>query len=274
MAQSPEYPHLKWVPPRSWTNANRTSVQLIVIHTTEGSSHANSAEDGAAYDQRRTDGVSAHYYVDSDSVIQCVHTADIAHTAMTAGNRRGIHYELCGRASWSAATWRGEYALAMLRRAAAQVAIDARDWKIPVRYVSSDQVRNGVGGLCGHREITYAFKESTHTDPGPNFPWDLFLGMVKEEQAKLEEKEVTGEMTPDDVVDAIERRLADKSSKLYALDRSIELQYPADTDETPRSLLSVIMDSVKLIESLSGQVAALREQVEEVRGAVVRSPSN
>ena len=33
MAQSPEYPDLPWMPPRSWTDANRTAVQLIVIHT-------------------------------------------------------------------------------------------------------------------------------------------------------------------------------------------------------------------------------------------------
>ena len=58
MAQSPEYPDLRWMPPRAWTNANRTSAQLIVIHTTEGSAHGQSAEAGAAYDQRRTEPVS------------------------------------------------------------------------------------------------------------------------------------------------------------------------------------------------------------------------
>jgi outer membrane receptor for Fe3+-dicitrate len=101
MAQSPEYPDLPWLPPKSWTDASRSGVQLIVIHSTEGSSHAQSAEDGAGYDQRRTDGTSARYFVDSDSIVQCVRTADQAHTARAQGNKRGIHYELCARAAWN-----------------------------------------------------------------------------------------------------------------------------------------------------------------------------
>lgn len=180
MVQSPEYPDLPWVPPRSWTDANRTSVQLIVIHTTEGSAHARSAEDGAAYDQRRTDGTSTHYFHDSDSTIQCVRTADQAHTARTQGNRRGIHHELCGRTTID---WTGAYAQAMLRRAAKQCARDATKWGIPVRRLTSAQVASGEKGLCGHVEITRAFPADggTHTDPGPNFPWSLFLDLVRAE---------------------------------------------------------------------------------------------
>jgi N-acetyl-anhydromuramyl-L-alanine amidase AmpD len=185
MAKSPEYPDLNWVQPRSWTNADRTSVQLIVIHTTEGSSHAQSAEDGAAYDARRTDGTSAHYFVDSSSVVQCVRTNDRAHTARSQGNRRGIHYELCGRAGNSAAWWADDYAQAMLRRAAKQAARDAKKWGIPVRHVTVEQVADGVKGFCGHWDITRAFPQDggTHTDPGKNFPWTQFLDMVRAELA-------------------------------------------------------------------------------------------
>jgi N-acetyl-anhydromuramyl-L-alanine amidase AmpD len=185
VAQSPEYPDLKWVPPRSWTDANRTKVQLIVIHTTEGSAHSNSAEDGAAYDARRTDGTSAHYFVDNTSVVQCVRTADQAHTARRQGNRRGIQYELCGRAAFSAPVWAGDYAQAMLRRTAKQAARDAKKWGIPVRHLTVAQVRAGLKGFCSHWDITRAFPEDggTHTDPGPNFPWSQFLGMVRAELA-------------------------------------------------------------------------------------------
>jgi hypothetical protein len=182
MAQSPEYPDLKWVVPKSWTNANRTSVQLIVIHDTEGSSHGQSAEDGAAYDARRTDGTSAHYFVDNNSVVQCVRTEDQAHTARAQGNRRGIQYELCARASWSKAKWMDPaYGLPMLQRAAGQCARDARKWGIPVRRLTPPQVDAGVKGFCGHADITKAFPEDrgTHTDPGANFPWDEFINMVK-----------------------------------------------------------------------------------------------
>ncbi len=199
---SPEYPDLRWVSPRSWSSAGRSSVQLVVIHTTEGSAHAGSAEDGAAYDQRRTDGTSAHVYVDSDSVVQCVRTADVAHTARFQGNRRGIQFELCGRAGWSASTWAGEYAQAMLRQAARVAARVAREWKIPVVKLSPAQVAAGAEGFCGHYDITRAFPADggDHTDPGPDFPWATFLGMVRDE---LEEddlpsiKELTDELKND-----------------------------------------------------------------------------
>jgi hypothetical protein len=171
------------VTPRSWTNADRTSVQLIVIHTTEGSSHGQSAEDGAAYDARRTDGTSAHYFVDSNTVVQCVRTNDRAHTARSQGNRRGIQYELCGRAGNSAAWWAGEYATSMLKLAAKQAARDAKKWGIPIRHLTVQQVKDGAKGFCGHYDITRAFPADggTHTDPGPNFPWSRFLDMVRAE---------------------------------------------------------------------------------------------
>jgi N-acetyl-anhydromuramyl-L-alanine amidase AmpD len=187
MTQSPEYPDLLWMPPRSWSDANRTAVQLVVIHTTEGAARASAAEDGAAYDQRRTDGTSTHYFHDSDSTVQCVRTADQAHTARTQGNRRGIHHELCTRAGTAA--WGDAYHLAMLRRAAKQAARDAKKWGIPVRHVTADQVAAGAKGFCGHRDITAAFPadNGTHTDPGANFPWSQFLDMVR---AELEEDDV------------------------------------------------------------------------------------
>jgi N-acetyl-anhydromuramyl-L-alanine amidase AmpD len=199
VAQSPEYPDLKWVPPKSWTDANRTAVQLVVIHTTEGSAHAQSAEDGAAYNQRRTDGTSAHYFHDSDSTVHCVRTADQAHTARRQGNRRGIHHELCGRAGWSEATWQGDYQQAMLRRAAKQCARDARKWNIPVRHLTVAQVAAGEKGFCGHWDITRAFPQDagTHTDPGQAFPWSQFLGLVR---AELEEDDMP---TAKEVVDEL-----------------------------------------------------------------------
>lgn len=185
MASSPEYPDLRWMPPRSWTNTTRSSVQLIVIHATEGSEGPTSAEDGAAYDQRRTDGTSTHFFHDSDTTVQCVNTAAIAHAARTQGNRRGIQHELCGRAGQGAAGWADAASQGTLRQAAKQVARDCVKWGIPVRKLNASQVAAAAGfkGICGHADITLAFPQDNgdHTDPGPTFPWTAFLAMVRAE---------------------------------------------------------------------------------------------
>lgn len=180
MAQSSEYPDLRWVAPASYSPGRPGgSPRFIVIHTTEGSSHSQSAEDGAAYDGRRTDGTSTHYFVDSDSVVQCVRTTDRAHTAGYTGNMRGIQYELCAKASYGTAWWTGgSYALAMLQRAAVQCARDARKYGIPVKRITPADLRAGGSGFVGHVDVTNAWGEVDHTDPGPSFPWSLFLGMV------------------------------------------------------------------------------------------------
>lgn len=179
MAQSKQYPDLRWTPPRAWNSGRATGQpSIIVIHTTEGSAHGTSAEDGAAYDQRRTDGTSAHYYVDSNSIIQCVLTTDRANTARAEGNKRGIHYELCGRAY--SIDWSSAYAQAMLKLAAKQVARDAKRHGIPIRRLSVAQLKAGNKGLCGHADISAAWKQSDHTDPGPKFPWSQFLGYVNQ----------------------------------------------------------------------------------------------
>ncbi len=184
MPKSAEYPDLTWVTPRSYTKLDRNYVQFIVIHDTEGSSHAQSAEDGAAYDARRTDGTSAHYFVDNTSIVQCVKTTDAAHTALYNGNTKGIQYELCARASFSKSKWlSADYGLPMLKLAAKQVARDCIAWKIPARKITPAQMRNGEEGICGHVDVTYAYPEDggDHTDPGPNFPWAEFIRMVQDE---------------------------------------------------------------------------------------------
>lgn len=261
------------MPPASWSNANRTSVQLIVIHTTEGSAHNVSAEDGAAYDQRRTDGVSTHYFHDNDSTVQCVRTEDIAYAARAQGNKRGIQHELCGKAGWSASTWAGEYAQAMLVRAAKQAARDAKKWGIPVRHLTVSEVASGEKGFCSHYDVTRAFPQDngTHTDPGPNFPWSQFLDMVRDE--------LEGDMTPEEFLaydpndeDGIPNPFADKETNKTISPKTAFY-----------NSVSIPMRIESAVGALKSQVSALgssllaavnaREDVDEVALAAALAPA-
>jgi N-acetyl-anhydromuramyl-L-alanine amidase AmpD len=229
MAKSSEYPDLTWVEPRAWGRGrDGKAVRYIVIHYTAGSERATSAEDGARYNQTRTDGTSAHYFVDRDSVVQGVLTRDRANCARHRGNRLGIQYELCGTAQ-TRAQWLDAASLPTLRNAARQAARDCRKYNIPVRRLTVDQTRKawtdfpaGPRGFVGHVDCTYAYPEDggDHTDPGTGFPWDIFLDMVRDELAPPAPKEWDEMATKAEVQDAA------KAGALAALQQPVPYILP------------------------------------------------
>ena len=52
--------------------------------------------------------------------------------------------------------------------------------RIPIVFVDRDGLSSGLRGITTHNEVTHAFRKSTHTDPGKNFPMDWYLEMVRE----------------------------------------------------------------------------------------------
>ena len=63
--------------------------------------------------------------------------------------------------------------------AAALVADICTRYEIPIRKLTLEQVAAREPGICGHIDVTKAFKTGTHWDPGPAFPWGLFIAMVR-----------------------------------------------------------------------------------------------
>ncbi|WP_446924560.1 hypothetical protein, partial [Klebsiella pneumoniae] len=39
-------------------------------------------------------------------------------------------------------------------------------------------LKAGKRGVCGHVDVTDAWHQSDHDDPGPWFPWDKFMAVV------------------------------------------------------------------------------------------------
>lgn len=141
----------------------------IVWHTTEGSEGLKSAEDGNAYDARRTDGTSTHVFVDANSVVQEVNSGDRAWAALSVANNRGYQIELCARASQTTAQWFDAASGPMLELAAQHAARVCIKYDIPPRWLTASDVAVRRPGFLTHKNVT-DWLEGTHVDPGPNFP--------------------------------------------------------------------------------------------------------
>lgn len=151
----------------------------IAIHAT-----ANTATDFAEanYAHVRGDGTSAHAYVDRDSLTQALDTDRKAgHAGSSTGNENSIAIEITGLNSWSRDAWMRNVAWAELARWIAYVLTHDPDFRgFEVRRASvAEMMRNPrVQAFYGHDDMRRAWGGTDHTDPGPNFPWDVLLNAV------------------------------------------------------------------------------------------------
>lgn len=178
----PVSPSIPFVPAKNFRVGRTAPVRLVVLHTIEIVEIAAAAERCAAYFAAVTKPqVSAHYCIDSDSIVQCVKESDTAFTAPGA-NHDGIHLEMAGYARQTAAEWADPYSVALLDRTAGLVADICRRHDLPAEVVGVPGLLSGASGITTHGLVSKAFKKSNHTDPGPHFPMLEFLIAV---QAKL-----------------------------------------------------------------------------------------
>lgn len=153
--------------------AKYPTVRFIVIHSAEG---ARTAGDLGRWFASTTDG-SSHVGIGQDgSFARYVAYSDTAWTNPPI-NDDSDTVELCGFARWSRAEWLAHEK--MLDRAAEWVASRCQVRKIKPRHLTATQLRLGRSGIAGHADVNKAWGKSSHTDPGPNFPWDVLLTKVK-----------------------------------------------------------------------------------------------
>jgi len=82
---------------------------------------------------------------------------------------------------------------AMVTRTAELVAQLCLAYGVPVRRLSVADLKAGHEGICGHVDVAQAFRQSSHWDPGPGFPWKRFMGQVETFVAQMQgQKPLTG----------------------------------------------------------------------------------
>lgn len=145
---------------------------------------ANTASDSAeaSYATHRDDGVSAHFYVDGDSVTQALDTDRKAgHAGSAYGNNNAIAIEVTGLNSWTRQQWLDRVAWDRIAYVIAYIVRrdpDFAGWQNRRATVAEMQANPRVKANYGHNDMRLAWGSTTHTDPGPNFPWDRLISAI------------------------------------------------------------------------------------------------
>lgn len=154
-------------------------IRRIVIHSTVSPCQRGGARDIATYFRGKSAGGSAHYVVDPGEVVQVVGDSVIAWHAPP--NQHSIGVELCDMPdAKTAKRWNDLEHRMMLKRAARLVAelclaYDVRPW-----FVTVAGLRLGRTGVTTHANVSQAFRQSSHWDPGA-WPRLRFMRMVRAE---------------------------------------------------------------------------------------------
>lgn len=172
----PDYnEYAMWSPNRQ--DRTGTKLDLFLLHTQEGNGSADSL---ARYLGDPANEVSYHYTVSQAAdggvtVCDVVDTEDASWSVLSANNR-SINLCFAGsRASWTRDQWLTQ--VKAIDVAAYLAVADCRKYGITPRVITPPNYVPPPG-ISDHRYVTDYLRDGTHTDVGPNFPWDVFTASV------------------------------------------------------------------------------------------------
>ncbi|AOZ63656.1 lysin A [Rhodococcus phage Weasels2] len=156
---------------------------IIVIHTSEPGPYAPGRNPGTAanlgrYLQSASVQASYHMIVDPNGdKCRCLSNADRAWAAGPIANNEGFHICAVGWAAWSRQEWLSMPK--MLDGMAEEIALWCKAEGIPAQYVVAKDLPNDIWGITTHLQTALAWRQTDHSDPGPNFPIDVLIEKVK-----------------------------------------------------------------------------------------------
>lgn len=167
---------VRWLQAKYFAKGGNVPPTRVVIHTAEVPAKPGAAHVVARYFANPGRQVSAHAAVDDAEVWRCVDDHDVAYHAPP--NRRSLGIELAGYAHMTPAEWSTPFMQATLAGAAEQVRAWCNAYGIPRVWLSPADLQAGKHGICGHVDVSHAFGQTNHTDPGPNFPVNKFMSLL------------------------------------------------------------------------------------------------
>lgn len=184
-------PNPSYVGPAVHTSAGSNQpIRRIVVHCTVSPCVPGAARATAAYFRTAGSGGSAHYVVDAEETVQVVYDNTIAWHAPPNQNSIGIELtDALVSQAWdkaNAGRWQSTEHAAMLSRAARLTARLCLAYGVPIVRLTAADLLAGKHGICGHVDVSQAWRESDHWDPGAAFPWASFIAQAKARATKLQ----------------------------------------------------------------------------------------
>lgn len=184
-------------PPSKSTPGDNKPIDRIVVHSTVSPCEPGGARNISRYFRSAQAGGSAHYVVDPQEAVQSAWDSVICWHAPP--NRHSIGVEMCDipgpipgdnvstarrkamRRVWR---WRRDNQLAMLRRTARLVAELCAAYGVPPRFLDAAALRKGQRGVTTHAQVSKAWRQSTHWDPGW-WPRYRFMRWVRADHKRI-----------------------------------------------------------------------------------------
>ena len=148
-------------------SGRQSVINRIVIHATVSPCTPGGAVNNARWFQNPNSGGLAHYVVDPVEVVQCCPDSIIAWHAPPNPNSLGV--ELCDWSQGDPNRWNDYNHKLMLKLARDLVHDVASRHNVPLVYINAAGLIAGKRGVTTHYEVSQAFHQSNHTDPGPGF---------------------------------------------------------------------------------------------------------
>lgn len=125
----------------------------------------------------------AGYHAVTDGKGGYVQVADASAGPYAAPPLNPTWWHVCmpGRAIQTRAEWLDELSYAHIRGVAKFIMDkwneDGRSW--PLQFVSYINLKNGQRGYTSHAQVSLAWHETDHTDPGGTYPWDVLTQEIQ-----------------------------------------------------------------------------------------------
>lgn len=160
-------------------------IHRVVIHSTVSACVEGGARSTGAYFRSASAGGSAHYVVDPGEVVQVVYDSRVAWHAPP--NEHSIGIEMCDYPDAdSQARWGDGNHERMLGRTAELTAELCLAYEVPTVFLSVADLKAGKHGITTHNNVSQAWHESTHWDPGA-WPQGEFMDLVKDNVTAIKE---------------------------------------------------------------------------------------